>query len=177
MKISVLVGVVATAALATAVATPSSGQPYGYYGRDPCQSRQHDSGTTGAIVGGLAGALLGSSVAPHHGNRAGGAAIGGIAGALLGNSIGRSSAKSSDICQERDYESSYYGYSAPSRGGTTTLAIVRTVGAMSSPPDPPIHPMVTPAMTTTMIERTSDHASAPQLSGAVAVGERAFPMS
>ncbi len=117
MKVSVLLGAMASAAIAAAVATPSSAQPYGYYGRDPCQAQQHDSGATGAIVGGLAGALLGSSVAPHHGNRAGGAAIGGVAGALLGNSLGRSSAKTSDTCRERDYENSYYGYPAYGRGG------------------------------------------------------------
>lgn len=114
MKVSILLGALAaTTALASAVATPSSAQPYGDDGRDPCQARQHDSGATGAIIGGLAGALLGSSVASHHGNRAGGAAIGGVAGALLGNSIGRSSGKSSETCQARDYESRDYGYSAP----------------------------------------------------------------
>ena len=97
------------------VAAPSlaSAQPYGSYAYDDCRAREHSNGTAGAIIGGIAGALLGSSVAPHHGNRAGGAAIGGVAGALIGNSIGRSSAKDNSYACNGYYDGR--GYSAPTR--------------------------------------------------------------
>jgi hypothetical protein len=105
--------IAATAAGALAVPTFASAQPYGYY-YDDCRAREHSNGAAGTIIGGIAGALLGSSVAPHHGNRAGGAAIGGVAGALIGNSIGRSSAKENSYACNGAYDRRYYGsYSAP----------------------------------------------------------------
>jgi hypothetical protein len=105
--------IAATAAGALAVPTFASAQPYGYY-EDGCRAREHSNGAAGAVIGGIAGALLGSSVAPHHGNRAGGAAIGGVAGALIGNSIGRSSAKSDSYACNGYYERGRYGsYAAP----------------------------------------------------------------
>jgi hypothetical protein len=107
--------IAATAAGALAAPTISSAQPY--Y-RDDCRAKERSNGTAGAVIGGIAGALLGSSVAPHHGNRAGGAAIGGVTGALVGNSIGRSSGKSNCYSQGyyRDGRYSSYdnrGYAAP----------------------------------------------------------------
>ena len=103
--------IAATAAGVLAVPTFAAAQPYGYY--DDCRAHERSNGTAGTIIGGIAGALLGSSVAPHHGNRAGGAAIGGVAGALIGNSIGRSSAKSNSYACN-GYDRRYYSYSAPS---------------------------------------------------------------
>ena len=104
--------IAATAAGALSIPTFASAQPYGYY--DDCRVREHSNGAAGAIIGGIAGALLGSSVAPHHGNRAGGAAIGGVAGAVIGNSIGRSSAKDNSYACNGYYDRRYYGtYSAP----------------------------------------------------------------
>jgi hypothetical protein len=113
MKTRFLTGalIAATAASALVVPTFASAQPYGY-DYDSCRSREHSNGAAGAIIGGIAGALLGSSVAPHHGNRAGGAAIGGVTGALIGNSIGRSSAKSNSYACN-GYDGRAYGYSAP----------------------------------------------------------------
>ena len=110
-KIAALSATALAVLSAAAFATPSfahdyPGYAYGYGGDaryDDCSDRQHDAGTTGAVLGGIAGALLGSSLAPHHGNRAGGAAIGAVAGAVIGNNIGRSNAKSSDVCEARDY--------------------------------------------------------------------------
>jgi len=102
--------IAATAAGALAVPTFASAQPYGYY--DDCRAHERSNGAAGTIIGGIAGALLGSSVAPHHGNRAGGAAIGGVTGAIIGNSIGRSSAKSNSYACN-GYDGRYYGYSAP----------------------------------------------------------------
>src|SRR5262249_42319131 len=97
--------IAATAVGGLAVPSFASAQPYGYY--DDCRVREHSNGTAGAIIGGIAGALLGSSVAPHHGNRAGGAAIGGVAGAVIGNSIGRSSAKENSYACNGYYERRY----------------------------------------------------------------------
>ncbi len=78
------------------------GRPY--YGRGYASRRYHrrcGSGTTGAIVGGAAGALLGREIARgsrygygyryrRGGNGTVGAIIGGAAGALIGREIGRS---------------------------------------------------------------------------------------
>ena len=101
--------IAATAAGALAVPTFASAQPYGYY--DDCRAKEHSNGAAGTIIGGIAGALLGSSVAPHHGNRAGAAAIGGVTGAVIGNSIGRSSAKSNSYaCNGYTRDGRYYSY-------------------------------------------------------------------
>lgn len=119
MKVAAISGLAAVAALAGAgMALPAAAQPYpgySYDGRNPCQEKQHDNGTAGALLGGVGGALLGNSIA-HGGGRAGGTIIGGVAGAVVGNNIGRSSAKSSDACQGFEYHSYYNGY-APQYGG------------------------------------------------------------
>ena len=62
----------------------------GYRGRgydDRGRHRCH-SGTSGAIIGAIAGGLLGNAVAGY-GDRTAGTIIGGGAGALAGNAIGR----------------------------------------------------------------------------------------
>jgi len=65
---------------------------YAYRQREPRRygryfgQRCHDDGTTGAIIGAIAGGLLGSSVAGR-GDRTVGALIGGGAGALIGHAI------------------------------------------------------------------------------------------
>lgn len=92
---------------AAAVATPSFAQPYGYGAYEACRAKKSDKGTTGAVIGGLAGAVLGSQVAGR-GDRTEGAVIGGLAGVLLGNTVGRSSAKSSAACEARDYGRAAY---------------------------------------------------------------------
>lgn len=60
---------------------------YGY-GYDRPRYRCRSSGTTGLIIGGAAGALLGREV-DRYGDRAPGTIIGGAAGALLGREIAR----------------------------------------------------------------------------------------
>lgn len=89
-----------TTAAAPALAQAHDYRPYGY--DDGCSGRIHNSGTTGAVLGGLAGALIGSNVA-HHGGRTGGALIGAAAGAAVGSNIARSSTKQS--C--RGYRTAY----------------------------------------------------------------------
>jgi hypothetical protein len=100
--------IASVAAGALAAPTISSAQPYRYY--DDCRVSEHSNGAAGAVIGGIAGALLGSSLAPHHGNRAGGAAIGGVTGAIVGNSIGRSSGKSNCYSQGYYRDGRYYSY-------------------------------------------------------------------
>lgn len=104
-------------AAATAVATPSLARDYRGYGRydDACRTSKTNKGAAGAVIGGLAGAVLGSNVAGR-GDRTEGAVIGGVAGALIGNGVGRSSAKSSYACDSRysgqvryDQHAPYYG--------------------------------------------------------------------
>jgi hypothetical protein len=107
MRFAAMTGAAMAALAAGAIATPSFAQ------YDPCHAEKHSNGTAGAVVGGIAGALLGSSLAPHHENRAGGAVIGGVAGAVAGNAIGRSSAENSEACREARANGYYY---APSAG-------------------------------------------------------------
>ena len=59
-----------------------------YYYRDRRYYCRRGSGTTGLIVGGAAGALLGREV-DRYGDRVPGTIIGGAAGALLGREIDR----------------------------------------------------------------------------------------
>ncbi|GAA4027160.1 hypothetical protein GCM10022281_02240 [Sphingomonas rosea] len=80
-----------------------------YYGGNRC------SGTTGTVVGGVAGAVIGSQIAKgrggydYYGNRRGGsgttgAIIGGAVGALLGRKVDK------DSCKSRNYGYNGYGY-------------------------------------------------------------------
>ena len=59
-----------------------------YRGSDNRYYCRRDDGTTGLIIGGLAGGLLGNTIAPG-GSKALGTILGGGAGALLGRSIDR----------------------------------------------------------------------------------------
>lgn len=103
MKAAAITGALVAALAAGALATPTFAQPYGY--DNGCQ---RNDGAAGTVIGGIAGALIGSNLASHHGGRAGGAALGGIAGALLGNTISRSSAQSCGYSSQ-----AYYGDTSP----------------------------------------------------------------
>jgi len=85
MHVRLITGAAIAALAATAMATPS-------FAQDPCHQKQHNNGTAGAVIGGIAGAVIGSNVAGH-GAKTGGSIIGGLAGAAIGNNIGRSSTK------------------------------------------------------------------------------------
>lgn len=83
-------------ALTAALAAPgfASAQPYPYDGRvyyDPCQRETTNRTTMGAVIGGLAGAALGSNVAAR-GVRTEGALLGGAVGAVTGGMVGNRSA-------------------------------------------------------------------------------------
>lgn len=60
-----------------------------YRGQDNRYYCRREDGTTGLIIGGLAGGLLGNTIAPG-GSKTLGTILGGGAGALLGRSIDRS---------------------------------------------------------------------------------------
>lgn len=78
--------IAAILSLATLVAaTHVSAQAY-----DPACQRQNNTNTTeGAIIGGVAGALLGSAVAGRH-ERTEGAVVGGVGGAVVGGAVASS---------------------------------------------------------------------------------------
>ena len=92
-------------AVATVSALPSTASAQQYYNCDR-------SGSTvgGAVVGGIAGALLGSGIAAR-GHRSDGAALGGVLGAATGAAVGNSSSG----CAPAQYNNGYYnnGYAAP----------------------------------------------------------------
>lgn len=86
----------AAAVAATGLAVPtfaSAGAPSGtVYRSDPCRAQKRESGTAGAVIGGIAGAVVGSQVAGR-GARTEGAVIGGVGGAVVGHQIGKHSVK------------------------------------------------------------------------------------
>jgi uncharacterized protein YcfJ len=64
--------------------------------REACHDEKKGNAVGGALLGGIAGAVIGSNVA-RGGGREGGAIIGGVGGAALGSSI----AKNSTHCDGR----------------------------------------------------------------------------
>src|SRR5205085_1179477 len=88
---------VAAAGAMTLTAAAAQAQPYGYNGQgasyayDPCQREQTQRGTVGAVLGGGAGAVIGSNAAARNA-RTEGAILGGLLGALVGGTVGNKSA-------------------------------------------------------------------------------------
>lgn len=64
--------------------------PRVYQGRDGRRYCRHSDGTTGLLVGGVGGALLGNSIAGR-GDKTLGTVLGGVAGAFGGRAIDRAS--------------------------------------------------------------------------------------
>lgn len=115
-KITLALCAALTAAAATA---PAMAQPYRYdeysryddrgdnyyrYHQDWCRKQKKKGQTNGAIIGGIAGAVLGSQVAGN-GARTEGSLVGAAAGAAIGSNVGRQSAKAR--CDDRG---AYFGY-------------------------------------------------------------------
>lgn len=121
------------ATLGAVVATlcaPLAAQAHDYrdsYYEDACTDRIHDNGVSGALLGGAAGALLGSNLAGH-GARTGGALIGAAAGAAVGSNIARSTTK--DHCRGRRVV--YYREAPPPRP-----VYVEPAPVYVAPPPPP----------------------------------------
>ena len=91
-----LIAGTAALVLITAMAVPGvvSAQPYDQSYQDQaaqaqaaCQQQQNNRAVGGAIIGGIAGAVLGSNLSRGNG-RTGGAVIGGVAGAAVGADVG-----------------------------------------------------------------------------------------
>jgi Glycine zipper 2TM domain len=96
---------------------PSYNYGRGYPSYDPCSRERQGRTGAGAMIGGGAGAVIGSQLAAR-GRRTEGSILGGVLGAVVGSQVGRSS---SDAC--RSYQSSYgssgyynQGYSQPTYG-------------------------------------------------------------
>jgi hypothetical protein len=87
-------GLIALGAAATASAQPYGGPGYGSY--DPCQRDANSRGLTGALIGGGAGAVLGSQFAANH-HRSDGSLLGGVVGAIAGATIGHNSAACNSV--------------------------------------------------------------------------------
>lgn len=83
---------------------------------DDCSARVRHNGTTGALLGAAAGAVLGSNVASHR-NHTEGALIGAAAGAAVGSNIARSSTK--NRCRGSRYRAAYPAYSGDYQPGYT----------------------------------------------------------
>ncbi len=66
-----------------------TGYDRGYYGQPQYRYRCHRDGTTGALIGAIAGGLLGNGLAGY-GDRTLGTVLGGAGGALAGRAIERS---------------------------------------------------------------------------------------
>lgn len=86
LKKAMLFGLTAMVASATLAAAGNAGaQPY-----DPACQRQNNANTTeGAVIGGIAGALLGDVVAGRH-EKTEGAILGGVGGAVVGGAVASS---------------------------------------------------------------------------------------
>ncbi|MDB5470273.1 MAG: glycine zipper protein [Caulobacter sp.] len=81
MKKSIWVAGIAVATLLPSMA----------FAQDRCEQQRDERSVAGTIIGGIAGAVVGSNVAANK-NRTEGAVVGGIVGAVAGNAIARSSA-------------------------------------------------------------------------------------
>lgn len=111
-----LTGVAGVMALTAALSVPSFAQAQsGYYGQgnynyDPCRRDSTNRGTTGALIGGALGAVIGSNAAARNA-RTEGALLGGALGAAVGAGVGKSSAACAPQTRQGYYgRSQNYGY-------------------------------------------------------------------
>lgn len=95
----------ATALAAALICTPQAGaQQYRSYHdehvsrQQQCERERNNNTVAGVVLGGLAGAVLGSNVA-ERGHRGDGAALGAVLGAAAGGAIGRTNARCNQIAQ------------------------------------------------------------------------------
>jgi hypothetical protein len=65
--------------------------------------RAHDDHAAGTVIGGLAGAAIGSNLAAHSGGRPGGAILGGLLGALIGHRVAEDNAPTPPGCYRGYY--------------------------------------------------------------------------
>lgn len=111
----------ASAFAVMAMAQPASAQQYRTYHDEhvaaaQCQQSRTNRTVGGAVIGGLAGAILGHNVAGGRGSRDEGTALGAVVGAVAGGAIGRNTAQCDT--QVRGSYDPYYGQAqAPYYGG------------------------------------------------------------
>lgn len=120
--VAILASVMTLTAAAPVLAQPSG--PYtaqsskGYY-YDPCRRDTNQRGTVGGVLGGLAGAAIGSNVAARNA-RTEGAVLGGLLGVLAGSSVGNKTAACRSESSANRYpqrvEAPYYGRDAYADG-------------------------------------------------------------
>jgi hypothetical protein len=116
----------AIAGVLALAAGAAQAQPYGYngvgansYSYDPCTREQTQRGTVGAVLGGGAGAVIGSNAAARNA-RTEGALLGGLLGAVIGGAVGNKSAACTSTYQTQppppppppSASNGYYGYSS-----------------------------------------------------------------
>lgn len=90
---TLFLGLGAAAVAATSLAVPTAADARKHYsrtynGRGSRTYCTHSGGTTGAVVGGVGGALIGNGIAGH-GDKLLGTVAGGVAGAFGGRAIDR----------------------------------------------------------------------------------------
>jgi YMGG-like Gly-zipper len=126
MRGQVLAVVTALSAF-TAFAQPAAADPGRSYhdqhvaNQQQCQRARNNNTVAGAVIGGIAGAVLGSNAAAR-GHRSDGTAVGAAVGAFTGGAIGRSSTRCNEVPQggydpyygDRD---GYYGDDSGLAGG------------------------------------------------------------
>ena len=125
-------GATAIGAAIVALGTPLLAQAHDYrryYYDDACTDRIHNNGVTGALLGGAAGAVIGSNLASH-GGRTGGTLLGAAAGAAVGSNIARSTTK--DRC--RGPRVVYYDYPPP-----RPIYVAPQPVYVAPPPPPPAY--------------------------------------
>ncbi|MBN8608549.1 MAG: glycine zipper family protein [Caulobacterales bacterium] len=114
MRGQAFVAATAMAAALMGLAQPAAAQQYPTYhdehvaNQQQCQQSRNNRTVTGAVIGGIAGALLGREVADR-GVRGEGALLGAVVGATAGGAIGRTSAQCAQVPQG-SYDP-YYGQS------------------------------------------------------------------
>ena len=79
---------------------------YDYYRSSPCERRASSNAAAGGVIGALAGAAIGSSVAGR-GNHTTGAILGGVAGAAIGSAAASSSARCDTTGYYFTYDDTY----------------------------------------------------------------------
>ena len=102
-----------------------NGGGQGTYTYDPCKREQVQRGTVGALLGGGAGAVIGSNAAARNA-RTEGAIVGGLLGALVGGAVGNKSAACTSTAS---------GY-APATNSTEAQARADASAAALPPPPP-----------------------------------------
>jgi uncharacterized protein YcfJ len=120
MRIQALLAATMLSASMLSVPTSANAQGYGaprgsYHDRGgaqvQCQQQQRNQATAGAVVGGLAGAVLGSGVAGR-GSRTEGGVLGGLLGAVAGAMIAGHNQNSA--CQQQVSQNDHDPYSGRS---------------------------------------------------------------